>query len=404
LAALTARALAVAALAWLAPAVGLCTAAGAVVFSEEETRAIVAHGPWPPDWRPDASNRASGTPAGIAYGRALFFDTRLSASGRVSCATCHAPARGWTDGRRLGRGATRLERNTPSVVDTRFARWLGRDGAGDSLWSHALKPLTDPREMGADFARVAALVRTDARLRACHAASFGAVAGDDEVAAVEVAKALAAFQESLVSPRTAFDAFRDALLRGDRVGVARYPETAKRGLRLFVGRGNCTVCHHGPTFTNGEFADIGVPFFLAPGRVDPGRHAGIAAVLASRYNRLGPFNDAADDPRATATAHLAREHRHWGEFKVPGLRGLAHTAPYMHAGSHATLNAVVQHYSRLNEERLHVDGERILRPLRLNARERADLEAFLRTLGAPPPAGPRGARRCEAPRPAGAPG
>ena len=99
-------------------------------------------------------------------------------------------------------------------------------------------------------------------------------------------------------------------------------------------------------------------------------------------NRLGPYNDAgaAQDPRAVSTRHVVREHRNFGEFKVPGLRQLAHTAPYMHSGSLATIEDVVRHYDRLDEERLHADGERILRPLNLSPEAASDLATFLKSL------------------------
>jgi cytochrome c peroxidase len=107
----------------------------------------------------------------------------------------------------------------------------------------------------------------------------------------------------------------------------------------------------------------------------------LQALQASRMNRLGPYNDAgAADPRAVATRHLVVEHRHFGEFRVPGLRQLVHTAPYMHAGQLPTIEDVVRHYSVLDEERLHADGERILRRLDLSAQQARDLAAFLRTL------------------------
>jgi cytochrome c peroxidase len=214
--------------------------------------------------------------------------------------------------------------------------------------------------------------------------TFGAP-GDDEDVMVNLAKALAAFQETVVTGRTPFDDFRDALLRNDSKAMVRYPEAAQRGLRIFVGRGNCAVCHFGPMFTNGEFADVGIPFFAAPGRVDSGRHAGIRVVKESHFNLLGRYNDDATRANAVATQHLTLEHRHWGEFKVPGLRNVARTAPYMHAGSLATLGDVVRHYSELNEDRLHADGERILKPLKLNDEESADLRAFLESLSSTDP-------------------
>ena len=117
------------------------------------------------------------------------------------------------------------------------------------------------------------------------------------------------------------------------------------------------------------------------GGVDAGRHGGLLKLQASTVNRLGPHNDAGpSDPRAVGTRHVVIEPRHFGEFRVPGLRQLLRTAPYMHNGSLPTLKDVVQHYSDLNEERLHADGERILRPLKLSPVQAADLEAFLRSL------------------------
>jgi len=121
------------------------------------------------------------------------------------------------------------------------------------------------------------------------------------------------------------------------------------------------------------------------GGVDSGRHAGLRALQASRITRMGAHHDgdAAADPRALLTRQLTMEPRHFGEFRVPGLRQLGHTAPYWHDGSAATLPEVVRHYSLLDEDRLHADGERILRRLNLSPGQAADLEAFLRTLSTP---------------------
>ena len=146
------------------------------------------------------------------------------------------------------------------------------------------------------------------------------------------------------------------------------------------------LCHAGPLFSNREFGDIGAPFFSRPGVVDPGRHGGIVALQASRFNLLGPFADAAlagaDDP-ATKTRHLLAQHRNFGEFKVPGLRNVARTAPYLHDGQLPTLDAVLDHYATLSPDRLHADGEQILKPLQLQGSDRADLLAFLRSLDSP---------------------
>ncbi len=353
-------------------------------FSATEQQLIASHGPWPAKPQPDLSNRVEGRRAARDFGHQLFASPALSATGLLSCATCHQPARAFQDGQPAAlsaKGAHSGIRNTPTLLDSVSHRWWGWDGAHDSLWAASLAPLLNTREMGHTVASLAAAVRGNAVLRSGYRQAFRrAPPQDDETLVVDLAKALAAYQATLISPRTPFDQFRDALLRGDRRAAARYPLAAQRGLRLFVGVGRCNLCHAGPSFTNGEFADIGVPFFV-PGGVDPGRHGGLQQLLASRMNRLGRYNDAGSaDPRVVATQHVIMEPRHFGEFKVPGLRMLTRTAPYMHNGSLARLQDVVRHYSELNEDRLHADGERILRRLNLTQQQQADLVAFLRSL------------------------
>ena len=123
-----------------------------------------------------------------------------------------------------------------------------------------------------------------------------------------------------------------------------------------------------------------MPHFIEPGRVDPGRHGGIQKLRQSPYTLLGRFNDDAQRSTAVKTRHVDLRQSNFGEFRVPGLRNVALTAPYMHAGSLGTLADVAHHYSTLDEERLHAGGERILRRLDLSTREQADLVAFLETL------------------------
>ena len=345
-------------------------------FSQEEIARIVQHGPWPPPRVRDPSNRVSGKPEAIALGEKLFFEPRLSGSGSVLCATCHAPFRAFQDGRARGFGLEAVDRNTPTVLNAGFYRWYGWDGANDSLWSQSIRPLLDPREMKASPMHVAGVVRK--LLSTEYRGAFGRdVPEDDEEVLVDVGKALAAFQETLVSGRTAFDEFRDSLQEGISTD---YPPAAQRGLKIFVGKGNCSTCHFGAHFTNGEFADVGVPFFIAPGKVDSGRLEGLKRLKSSRYNLLGRYNDDSSGKAAVGTRHVEMQHRNFGEWRVPGLRNVAQTAPYMHNGSLATLRDVVKHYSELKEDRLHADGERVLKPLRLTPAEVEDLVAFLESL------------------------
>ncbi len=374
-------------IAWASTAVAALIAvgpawAGPMQFTAEERARIQAHGPWPPPPLRDAGNRVDGHREAVELGRRLFFDKRLSASGQLACASCHDPRHAFQDGRRF----TRHGRNTPSLLDAGQQRWLGWDGAKDSLWAASLAPLTAGDELAATPQSLFALLARDRSLRGRYRRLFGAPVANESLL-VNAAKALAAYQATLVSARTSFDDFRDALSRGDSAAASRYPESAQRGLKIFVGQGRCFFCHAGPAFTNGEFGDVGRPFFTASG-ADPGRWGGLQQLLASPYNRLGGFSDAqADDALAVATRHVVIEPRHFGEFKVPGLRGLQATAPYFHDGSAATLEDVVRHYSELDETRLHADGARLLQALKLTPLQSADLAAFLKTLSAPARAG-----------------
>ena len=327
-----------------------------VNFSSAEKTGILRHGPWPPAPRRDPSNRVSGHPAAIALGERLFFEPRLSGPGSVLCATCHVPYRSFQDARPRAFGLEAVDRNTPTLVDTGFKRWYGWDGANDSLWAQSIRPLLDPREMRASALHVSQTVK---KLFAReYEAAFGrSPPADDEELLVDAGKALAAYQETLVSARTPFDEFRDALEKSDAAAMQRYPLAAQRGLRLFIGKGGCGSCHSGAAFTNGEF--------YASGSVDSGRYAGIRKLQASPYNLFGRFND--DPSRSTATrVHLQPRNR--GEFRVPGLRNVARTAPYLHDGSLATLREAVQHNSKQIE---------------LASGEIDDLVAFLESLSPP---------------------
>jgi cytochrome c peroxidase len=374
-------------------------AAGApqLEFSAPERARILSLGPWPPLGSPDPTNRVSGSRDAITLGARLFFDARLSPSGYIACVSCHQTDRAWTDLKPHAHGLADLPRNTPALNNLRQQRWFGWGGSADSLWMASLRPLLDPREFDSNPAWVAHVYVREPELACFYQRIFGhSPTGQSnlETVLVNTAKVLAAYLETLTTGRTAFDEFRDALARDDAAAAARYPLAAQQGLRIFIGRGNCIACHNGPNFSNGEFADVGVPFFTAPGEVDAGRYQDLQQLRASRFNLLGRYNDAADGS-ATTTQHAALEPRHWGEFKVPSLRNVAVTGPYMHNGSLPTLHDVLRHYSELDESRIHASAQPLLRPLRLDAAETESLLAFLATL-----TDTRGADR---PRPAAQP-
>jgi cytochrome c peroxidase len=353
-------------------------------LSPEEIERVLSFGPWPPAATKDAGNRVSGNPAAVELGRRLFFDSRLSRVGYIACVTCHQPDRAWGDAKARAHGLADVDRNTPMLANFRLARWYGWSGASDSLWMASLRPILDERELDSTPAHIRHLYVREPELACWYRRAFGHPADDtrddDVTVLVNSGKALAAFQETLVTGRTPFDDYRDALAHGDSVTAAGYPAAAERGLQLFIGRGNCVLCHNGPNFSNGEFHATGIGHFIGRGRADGGRFEGIEAVKAHPYNLLSNFNDDSTRTNTTSTRNVVLSSRNWGEFRTPSLRNVAVTAPYMHNGSLDTLRDVIRHYSELDEERLHADGENLLRALKLNDTEVEDLLAFLETL------------------------
>ena len=357
-------------------------AARAPIFAAAEIQKILSHGPWPMPGTPDKSNRVSGKREAIEFGTRLFFDARLSPIGDTACATCHVPERNWTDNERRGVGRVVLDRNTPTVSNLRGSRWYGWDGGADSLWSQSLRPMLDDRELGATPRHIANLVRTDEQLSCRYRRTFGEAppANDDEAIFVNVGKTIAAFVETLVSGRTAFDQFRDALARGAAPPPGAYSDEAQRGLKIFIGKGGCANCHSGPNFTGGEFFSTGLSRFAPNGKADPGRADGARKLLASRFNLLSTYNDDASGEMVKQTRLLAIDKKATGEFKVPSLRNLVLSGPYGRDGSIDSLDEVVRHYSRIDPVRLHAkDGKRGA-PLDLTAGEQADLVVFLESL------------------------
>ena len=340
--ALLAGAASIALLAFLSSRPAAATDAAALTPSERA--AIVALGPWPLAPVRDDANPASDHAAGIALGESLFYSPRLSPTG-LRCASCHEPWRHFADGRAVALGLTAGSRNTPSLLDAARHRHYGWDGARDQLWQQSLRPLQDAREMPASAAQLAALVRGDASLSARYAQVFGTPpSADDARVTRDVGLALAAYVETLATPRTPFDDWRDRLASAsDGVEPSAsdaFPAAARRGLRLFVGRAGCSACHAGPTLGDDAFHVSLVHSMTAPGVPDAG-HGG------------EPGN----------------------AFRTPGLRDVAATAPYFHDGSAARLcDAVQPHAADPGTE-----------PPPLTGSERRDLVAFLRTLSADAP-------------------
>jgi len=351
-----------------------------VLLSEQALSQILAQGPWPPQNKIDPSNRLSGNTEAIAFGRKLFFSTRLSGDNTKSCVSCHAADEAFASGRIIKQNLLTLDRNTPSLLNVRYNRWFGWDGSNDNLWAQSMRPIISSKEMNLPKDKLRTVIEESSFIQP-YRQFFGEITKhSDDLVLVNIGKALAAFQETLTTERTPFDHFRDAIAKKDWAEAAKYPTSAQRGLSIFFGRGNCSFCHSGPLFTNGEFHDAGVPYFIRPGVVDTGRHQGIIDLKKSIFTLASDYSDDPEKSGAWAVKKVARLHSNFGVFRVPSLRNVANTAPYMHSGSLATLEDVVKHYSNIDMERLHADGEAILKPLNLSEQEVNDLINFLKSL------------------------
>ena len=328
----------------------------------------------------DPTNRVADDPRAAEFGRKLFFDTRLSANGRVSCATCHIPEKEFQDGTPLASGVGGTNRRTMPIAGMAHSPFLFWDGRKDSLWAQALGPLESPVEHGGSREQYARVIA--AHYRPEYEAIFGAMPAlstRDQATAVfvNIGKAIAAYERTIEYTPSRFDRYVDGLQDAGRApqGVLSADEVA--GLRLFIGKASCLNCHNGPLLTNNEFHNTGVPA-RAELPSDNGRFAGADAVLRDEFNCRSRWSDARSkcaelDFLATGDHVLERA------FKVPSLRNVAERAPYMHAGQIATLAGALDHYNRAPKAPA---GHSELEPLRLSAQEQRQLEAFLRSLTA----------------------
>jgi cytochrome c peroxidase len=363
-----------------------------VSFDAATAAKILTHAPLgkPP---PDPTNRFADDPAAAALGKRLFYEKRFSSNGAIACATCHDPAKAFADGKSLSEGIGTGTRHVPTLLNAAFQRWWFWDGRADSMWSQALHPLESASEMGGERGRIAREFAKDAELRRAYEEVFGAMPDPGEPAGsaavlANTGKALEAYERLLVSGDSEFDRFADALRSGDREGQARYPEAAKRGLALFVGKANCRLCHAGPLFSDGEFHNIGVPTLDKSPPKDAGRFGGIDAVQRDPFNAASPHSDDPKGERADELTRLVKTSETWGEFRTPTLRNVARTAPYMHQGQFATLRDVLHYYSTLEGTvPAGHHGEQVIKPLHLADAEIDDLLAFLGTLNGADPAG-----------------
>jgi cytochrome c peroxidase len=382
-------------------------AAAADVWSASELAALQSlHIDQLPAAAPDRSNAYERMPAAAALGKRLFFDARLSGNQQVSCASCHNPARQFQDGRALGQGmGTGARRSMPLAGSGRGA-WLFWDGRKDSLWSQALGPLEDANEHGGNRLAFAGVVRQhyrreyEALFEALPAldglpanaspngtpAERAAWAGLSEAQRLAVSrifanmgKAIAAYERTIAHGPSRLDAYTTATLRADPAAAQLLNASEKRGLRLFIGKGDCISCHNGALLTDQHFHNTGVAP-RDPGRPDLGRAAAFAKVLADEFNCLGKFSDARPGDCQELQFIADRDPKMAGAFKTPGLRNVALRPPYMHAGQVGTLADVVRHYASAPRAAV---GQTERKPVPFSEQDVADLVSFLGTLSGP---------------------
>jgi cytochrome c peroxidase len=309
--------------------------------------------------------------AKVELGEKLYFDTRLSTDGSVSCASCHDPRHGFADPRgkatSAGVGEAAGTRNAPTVLNAAFLASQFWDGREPTLEAQAVQPLINPIEHGfADHSAVVGHLRSLADYRPLFAKAFGS----DEVTIERVGQAIATFERMLIS----LDAPIDRFLAGD---VDAISDSAERGWELFNGKARCNTCHGHidvlPLFTDDLFHNIGV----GVERIDfdaVARRAASAVGAGESVDEL-----ALSDAEASELGRflVTGEPKDMGAFKTPQLRNVALTAPYMHDGSEATLEDVIEFYDRGGNDNSYLDGG--MRSLRLTRQEEADLVELMKT-------------------------
>lgn len=292
---------------------------------------------------PDYPQDNMPSPERIELGRKLYFDLRLSRDHTMSCASCHDPEKGWADGRKraVGFGSHELGRHSPTVINTAYNTAQFWDGRADTLEQQAVGPIMAAGEMAMKSPEdVINILTNAAEYQGVFENAYGSGPSMDNIG-----KAIAAFERQVVTKPSRFDEY----VKGDKSALT---DSEKRGLILFTTTASCTACHNGPNFTDNKFHALGV-------RQD------------------GPLET--DLGRFEITKDPKDKHG----FKTPGLRNISQSAPYMHDGSLATLEQVVEFYNQ-GGEHANIRSD-LIKPLNLTHSQVCDIVAFLEALTGPLP-------------------
>ncbi|WP_158278848.1 cytochrome-c peroxidase [Leucothrix arctica] len=367
----------------------------------------------------DSSNRYQLNPDAIKLGKQLFFDTKLSSTGTISCASCHQPDNQFIDGKRVALAVGEGTRNTPSLLGASHQQWFFWDGRKDSAWSQALEPLENPVEHNLTRIEVIKKVLVNPEYKNSYRQIFtelpsqqaldswpSAAKPNGDLASLKlwkslpiesrkeinrvfsnIGKSLAAYETTLKFPVSRFDGYLDSLKTTElgsasvdtpnnepsKHAVSGFTDNEKAGLQLFIGKAACVSCHHSPLLSSQHFQNVATGI--------PGKDTGRAMVAEAQrwdvFNCLGEYSDAPKDDCKDLTFMKNNRHELSGSFKVPSLRNVINTAPYMHDGRYQSLAEAVKHYANPPDTKLI---EHHMPMITLDEREQKRLVDFLKTL------------------------
>lgn len=296
------------------------------------------------------------TPEKIELGKKLFFDRRLSGDGTMSCATCHDPEKAFTDGLdiSLSYPTTKNWRNSPTLVNVAFQKYLFSDGRALSLEDQALFPMMSAFEMNRNLDFLEEVIRSVPEYVGAFQKVFGG-----EPTRERIAMAISAFERTILSKNTPLDRH----LKGDEKALS---DAAAKGLVLFMGKGKCGDCHYGVNLSDDKFYALNVP--ENPELQSDPRIAVTRRFVAKVYH-YEDYRNLSEDPGRFL---ITKEKKDWRAFRTPTLREIAKTAPYMHNGIFQTLDEVIEFFDKGGGK-----GNTALKPLGLSAKEKNYLKTFL---------------------------
>jgi cytochrome c peroxidase len=325
------------------------------------------------------------TDAKVALGERLFNDKRFSSTGLVSCSTCHAKEKAFTDSplqTSVGVHNQEGTRNAPTLANAAYFKRMFWDGRSSDLEDQSRHPLVNPVEMGLhDYAPILEIIRTDPEYVNMFRTAFGMEPA--ALSMMQVKQAIATFERTLIFGDSPFDRW---YFGGDKLAMS---ESAQRGFKVFMEDGRCQSCHtieqNFALFSDNRFHNIGVGI----NRIREELLHLTPELLVAKARGINVDKAVLSNEKTAEFGRFALSERvdDIGAFKTPTLRNVAVTAPYMHDGSLETLRAVVDHYNNggvtdpTDQVSDYLSGG--IRPLHLTEQQKTDLIAFMEALTSP---------------------